>query len=291
MKQSHPVHRQASGSVTPSAVFSAKADRGSSGSPPESAPRDSPFDSPAAAPDSGAVKAGPRVIGALLLVVGAGSGWWRFAKSMPAAEGAPAGGALGVESTASATWNPAEEANPDRRPLAKSSSRPAGPDSLARYFRADESARRTIIEEWADRAGEGGSPDEVAARLEDLHGKESDPALKEEILDALVWIASGPAFDSILRILRGAAGEDQRTAAATALASVISDRADAGDWERVARGMEADLPRFVRIAAVEAFMTEGDATAIPRLEELSGDPDPELREAAARAIEALAEPP
>lgn len=234
------------------------------------------------------MKIGPRVIGGLLLIVGAVAGWWRFAKSYEPASGDPPdvghGGAVPVTATLP------EEARANR-PRRQTSGRAAGPDSVARYFRADEAGRRAIIGEWADRAGKGTSPDDAVERLADLHAKESDPALKEEILDALVWIASGTAFDSILGILRDTTDDDQRGAAANALGSVISDLAGAGDWERVARGLEADLPAALRVATVETLMTEGDATAIPRLQGLFGDPNPEVREAAERAVEALAEPP
>jgi hypothetical protein len=248
----------------------------------------SPFDSPVATRDSGLVKMGPRVIGGLLLVVGAVLGWWQFAKS-----GHPAGGVppdAGHGSAVVGTAKFPEDARA-KLPRHKTSGRATGPDSVARYFRADEAGRRAIIEGWADRAGKGTSPDDAVERLADLHAKESDPALREEILDSLVWIASGTAFDSILGILRDATDDEQRDAAATALGSVIPDLADAGDWERVARGLEADLPTALRVATVETLMTEGNAAAIPRLQELLGDPDPEIREAAERAVEALTEPP
>ena len=71
---------------------------------------------------------------------------------------------------------------------------------------------------------------------------------------------------------------------------MISDLANAGDWERVARGLEADLPTALRVTTVETLMMEGDAAAIPRLQKLLGDPDAEVREAAVLAVEALAEP-
>ena len=158
------------------------------------------------------------------------------------------------------------------------------------YFRADEAGRRAMIEELGDRSGKGTSPDDAVERLAVLHAKEADPALKEEILDALAWIASGTAFDSILGILRDAADDEQRAAAATALELVISDLANAGDWERVARGLEADLPTALRVTTVETLMMEGDAAAVPRLQKLLGDPDAEVREAAVHAVEALAEP-
>ena len=145
-----------------------------------------------------------------------------------------------------------------------------------------------MIEELGDRSGKGTSPDDAVERLAVLHAKEADPALKEEILDALAWIASGTAFDSILGILRDAADDEQRAAAALEL--VISDLANAGDWERVARGLEADLPTALRVTTVETLMMEGDAAAIPRLQKLLGDPDAEVREAAVLAVEALAEP-
>lgn len=234
------------------------------------------------------VKIGPRVIGGLLLVVGAVSGWWQFAKREDRAGGVPPDAGHG--SAAAGTGEVPEDARA-KCPRHKTSGRAAGPDYVARYFRADEAGRRAILEEWADRAGKGTSPDDAVERLADLHARESDPALREEILDSLAWIASGPAFDSILGILRNATDDAQRDAAAGALELVISDLADAGDWERVARGLEADLPTALRVATVETLMAEGDAAAIPRLQKLLGDPDPEVREAAGHAVEALAEPP
>jgi HEAT repeat protein len=66
--------------------------------------------------------------------------------------------------------------------------------------------------------------------------------------------------------------------------------ANAGDWERVARGLEADLPTALRVTTVETLMMEGDAAAVARLPKLLGDPDAEVREAAVLAVEALAEP-
>lgn len=236
------------------------------------------------------MKIGPRVIGGLLLVVAALAGGWRLSTSEhPDEDGAgcvPPDAGHGTAATGTAT--PPEDTRAGR-PRHRTSGRAAGPDSVARYFRADEAGRRAILGEWADRAGKGTSPDDAVERLTDLHAKESDPALKEEILDALVWIASGPAFDSILGILRDATDDDQRDAAASALGSVISDLAVAGDWERVARGLEADLPAALRMATVETLMTEGDTAAIPRLQGLLGDPDPEVREAAQRAVEALSD--
>ena len=233
------------------------------------------------------MKFGPRRIGGLLLVVGAVLGWWRFVRSEHAAGVTPTGAEQ--ESAATRTAEIPEDAR-TKRPRHQTSGRAAGPYSVARYFRADETGRRAIIEEWADRAGKGTSPDDVVERLADLHAKESDPALREEILDALVWIASGPAFDAIFGMLRDAPDDDQRDAAATALESVLSDRADADDWERVTRGLEADLPTALRVAAVDTLMTEGHVAAIPRLRELLGDSDPEVREAAGQAVEALADP-
>lgn len=229
------------------------------------------------------------MIGGLLLVLGAVLGWWQFSKGKHPGEGVPADTGRGVPTAGRAKF-PDDDSRANR-PRYKTSGRTAGPDSVARYFRADEAGRRAILGEWADRAGQGTSPEDAVERLADLHARESDPALREEILGALVWIASGPAFDSILGILRDAADDDQRHAAATALGSVISDLADAGDWDRVARGLESDLPADLRVATVETLMTEGDATAIPRLQGLLGDPDPEVREAAERAVEALAEAP
>lgn len=234
------------------------------------------------------MKIGPRVIGALLLVIGAVAGWWRFTKGDHPAEVVPPDTAH--RSAAAGTARTDDDARA-KHPRHKTSGRAAGPDSVARYFRADDAGRRAILGEWADRAGRGTSPEDAVERLADLYARESDPALKEEILDALVWIASGPAFDSILGILRDATDDDQRHAAATALGSVISELADAGDWDRVARGLEAGLPADLRVATVETLMTEGDATAIPRLRTLLGDPDPEVREAAERAIEVLADAP
>ncbi len=233
------------------------------------------------------MKIGPRVIGGLLLVVGAVLGWWQFARSEHPAGGVPPNAGHG--SAVAGTAKFPEDARA-RRPRHKTSGRAAGPDSVARYFRADEAGRRAIIEEWGDRAGKGTSPEDAVERLAELHAMESDPALREEILDALVWIASGTAFDSILGILRNATDDDPRDTAARALGLVISDLADAGDWERVARGLEADLPTALRVATVETLMTEGDAAAIPRLQELLGDPDLEVREAAEHAVEALADP-
>jgi HEAT repeat protein len=145
-----------------------------------------------------------------------------------------------------------------------------------------------MIEELGDRAGKGTSPDDAVERLAVLHAKEADPALREEILDALAWIASGAAFDSILGMLRDATDDEQRAAAGLEL--VISDLANAGDWERVARGLEADLPTALRVTTVETLMMEGDAAAVARLPKLLGEPDAEVREAAVLAVEALAEP-
>lgn len=234
------------------------------------------------------MKFGLRRIGGLLLVVGAVLGWWRFVRSEHAAGVTPPGAKQ--ESAATGTAKIPEEDARTKRPRHQTSGRAAGPDSVARYFRADETGRRAIIEEWADRAGKGTSPDDVVERLADLHAKESDPALREEILDALVWIASGPAFDAILGMLRDAPDDDQRDSAATALESVLSDRADADDWERVTRGLEADLPTALRVAAVDTLMTEGHVAAIPRLRDLLGDSNPEVREAAGDAVEVLADP-
>ena len=221
------------------------------------------------------------------MVVGAVLGWWRFARSEHAAGVTPPGAEQ--ESAARGTEKIPEDSR-TKRPRHQTSGRAAGPDSVARYFRSDETGRRAIIEEWADRAGKGTSPDDVVERLADLHAKESDPALREEILDALVWIASGPAFDAILGMLRAAPDDDQRDSAATALESVLSDLAEADDWERVTRGLEADLPTALRVAAVDTLMTEGHVAAIPRLRELLGDSDPEVREAAGDAVEVLADP-
>ena len=234
------------------------------------------------------MKIGPRVIGGLLLIAGAVLGWWQFSKSEdPAGRVTPDAG----HGPAAAGTAKVPEDSRAKSPRHKTSGRAAGPDSVARYFRADEAGRRAIIEEWADRAGKGTSPDDAVERLADLHARETDPALKEEILDALVWIGSGPAFDAILGILRDATDDDPRDAAAAGLELVISDLAVAGDWERVARGLEADLPAALRVATVETLMTEGDAAAIPRLRELLGDPDPDVREAAERAVEFFTEPP
>lgn len=228
------------------------------------------------------MKIGPRVIGGLLLVVSAVLACWQFAIS-----GHPPNAGHGSAVTGTAKAPEDVRANRLRH---KTSGRAAGPDSVAGYFRADEAGRRAMIEEWGDRAGKGSSPDDAVERLAVLHAKESDPALREEILDALVWIASGTAFDSILGMLRDATDDEQRDAAAAALELVISDLANAGDWERVARGLEADLPTALRVTTVEILMMEGDAAAIPRLQELLGDPDAEVREAAELAVEALADP-
>ena len=233
------------------------------------------------------MKIGPRVIGGLLLVVSAVLGGWQFAKSGHPTKGVPpdAGHGSAVTGTAKVPEDVREN-----RPRQKTPGRAAGLDSVARYFRADEAGRRAMIEELGDRSGKGTSPDDAVERLAVLHAKEADPALREEILDALAWIASGTAFDSILGILRDAADDEQRAAAATALELVISDLANAGDWERVARGLEADLPTALRVTTVETLMMEGAAAAVPRLQKLLGDPDAEVREAAVHAVEALAEP-
>ena len=119
------------------------------------------------------MKIGPRVIGGLLLVAGAVSGGWRFAKNQHPAGGVPPDAGHG--SAEAGTAKLPEDAGA-KRPRHQTSGRAAGPDSVARYYRADEAGRRAILGEWADRAGKGTSPDDVVERLADLHAKESDPA-------------------------------------------------------------------------------------------------------------------
>jgi hypothetical protein len=65
-----------------------------------------------------------------------------------------------------------------KRPRHKTSGLVTGPDSVARYFREDETGRRTIIEEWGDRVGKPTSPANAVMKThlpQKKHSRKSTP--------------------------------------------------------------------------------------------------------------------
>jgi hypothetical protein len=168
----------------------------------------------------------------------------------------------------------------------------AGSEPARRYLRSDDEERLKIIHEWAYPPDGEGFPDGIAELLSELHAKETDEPLRQELLDALVWVASGASFDAILEISKAATDEEQREAATSALEQVIEALASDGEsmaWDRVFRSMEADLPKAVRVTAIEAVKNDGNASMIPRLEVIARDADPEIREVAQEAVDWLRE--
>jgi HEAT repeat protein len=239
--------------------------------------------------ESDPVKIAMRAAAGGLLVAAAILGWREFSSGPVAtADSADADRAAAPGHPAARTRPTVDQASRRNRPT---SGRLAGPDSVVRYFRSDDEQRHRILEEWTERAET--APEDLVARLAELHPKETNPELKEAIVDALAWVGSGESFDALLGLHQGESDPDQREIVAMALEGVISDLAADGetvDWERIARGWGEGLPKDVRLSAIQAVMEGGDRAMIPRLQALAKDGDAEVREAAGQAIEWLEDP-
>ena len=160
----------------------------------------------------------------------------------------------------------------------------------ARTGQKDE--RSELISDVAAMAGQTAKPEEVAATLGKMFKMETDPALKNEILDELGSVDTPAGLAPLLSALNAGQPSEVQQAAADAAESLLRDLAfseDPGVLQQVAPALNAQYPSSVRLAAISTLEDLENKAAIPLLQPLVNDQDPEVSKAAADAIEWLKE--
>jgi hypothetical protein len=123
---------------------------------------------------------------------------------------------------------------------------------LQEYQAAKDPAKRSDIAWEIAMMGDSGVPKyEVAKVLGNLFASESDPDVKQDILDHLELLGDSAAF------------------------------------EEVVRGVDANQPAEIRVAAISVMESLEDARAVPILEKLLQDKNADVREAAKSALDSL----
>lgn len=162
---------------------------------------------------------------------------------------------------------------------------PTAVPALNDYIALDEAQRMAVVSAVAAHA-----PDQAATKLGDLLRVEPSAHIKTAILDELGFLEHTAALQPILGTFDTTQPEPVREAAIDAADTLLSDLANADNptaFATILQALDARYPAEVRQAAISALEDLEDPRAIPHLTRLLSDPNPEIQQTAADAIDWL----
>jgi len=180
---------------------------------------------------------------------------------------------------------------PPETPTTAPAAKQSGTELLQKYqtLWSDADGRESLIQDLT--AGDNGlSKTEVARTLGQMLKIETDANVKVSLLEELGSVEDVSALDTILAALDANQPAEVREAAADAADSLFSDLAFAGDksvLNHLTRALDPRYPTAVRESAISAMEDLDDPKAIPHLQKLLNDRDPQIKEAAQTAIDWL----
>jgi len=164
-------------------------------------------------------------------------------------------------------------------------------ENVGRYsIVPSEADRETIVDEISDLKDYVEHKEQVAQALTTLFRMEASPSVRAEIMTQLGDLEHTSAIDPLQLGLDSHQPQEVQDAATEAMVNLLQDLVSAEDpaaFDQMVRALQPSLPKDVREAAIDGLEDLDDKRALPILQQLSNDSDPEIREAAADAIKWL----
>ncbi len=169
---------------------------------------------------------------------------------------------------------------------------PAALTNLQAYIALDEPQRLAAVSAIGNNAADPAVAPAAAKKLAELFRVEPTTTVKTAIIDELGFMRHGAALDPVLDVFESSESDEVRLAAMDAAGNLITELMDNEDpraFDIIVRALDARYPFEVRDTAIWALEDLDDRRALPHLQRLLTDPDPDIRQRASDAIDWLRE--
>ncbi len=156
----------------------------------------------------------------------------------------------------------------------------------------DEQQRLAAVSTVGDKGADKAAAAATAKKLADMLRVESSPQVKTAILDELGNLEQPAALTPVLSTFDTSQPDEVKQSAIDAAESLLSDIASSGNpnaLNSITSALDTRYPTEVRQAAISALEDLEDQRALPYLQKLLTDSDPDVRQQASDAIDWLKE--